>query len=60
MAKKTENTYTGERGSSHTRLGKLPGVNVGRNPDTGKPETINASGPQAREALIAELRAADE
>ena len=59
MAKKTDVSYKSSQGSGHTRIDKLPGVNVGHNPRTGKPESLNTASKAAREVLIRELEAID-
>jgi hypothetical protein len=60
MAKKTDVSYKGQDDSSHTRIDKMPGVNVGHNPRTGAVESLKTSGREAREALIRELQAVDD
>ena len=59
MAKQTDVSYRSQTGSGHTRIDKMPGVNVGHNPGTGKAESLNTSSKKSRQALIAELEAID-
>jgi hypothetical protein len=46
MAKRTDVSYTGKDSSSHTRIDKMPGVNVGHNPRTGAVESLKTPGPR--------------
>jgi hypothetical protein len=39
VAKMTDVSYKSVLGSGHTRIDKIPGVNVGHNPKTGKVES---------------------
>lgn len=60
MAKKTNVSYKGEDDSGHTRIDKMPGVNLGHNPRTGDAESLKTSSKDARQALIQELEAIDD